>query len=188
MIPIMSDSHRRLFFLAEASERHLQPGEVLFFAGDAVTHLALVVEGRVHLLRRTVEGASIILQSAEPGEVLAEASVYSSGYHCGAEAARVSTVRLLPVRAFRQALRRDPALAEDWAAHLARAVQAARLRAEIRSLRKVSDRVDAWLGEGRVLPDRGHWQDLAAELGVTREALYRELARRRLGAALRGGA
>lgn len=179
MIVIMSDSHRRLFFLPEATERRLQPFETLFFAGDPVRHLALVVEGRVHLLRRTVEGASIILQSAGPGEVLAEASVYSPSYHCGAEAAQPSTVRLLPTGTFVTALRQDPALAEAWAAHLARSVQAARLRAEIRSLRKVSERVDAWLGEGRALPDRGRWQDLAAELGVTREALYRELARRR---------
>jgi DNA-binding phage protein len=30
-----------------------------------------------------------------------------------------------------------------------------------------------------VLPDKGRWQDVASELGVSREALYRELARRR---------
>jgi len=63
---------------------------------------------------------------------------------------------------------------------LARSVQAARLRAEIRSLPKVADRLAAWLGEGNALPDKGHWQEVAAELGVTREALYRELARRRM--------
>lgn len=179
MIMIMTIDHRRLFSLPQATERRLQPGEALFFAGDPVSQLALVTEGRVQLLRRTLDGASIILQSAGPGEVLAEASAYSPSYHCGAEADAPSAVRLLPVSTFVNSLRQDSSMAEAWAAHLARAVQAARLRAEIRSLRKVSDRVDAWLGEGRVLPDKGQWQDLAAELGVTREALYRELARRR---------
>jgi CRP-like cAMP-binding protein len=179
MITIMSPDHTRLFFLPLTTERRLQPGEPLFFAGDPVTQLALITEGRVHLLRRTVEGASVILQAAGPGDVLAEASCYSASYHCGAEAAQPSTVRLLPVSTFRAALRDDPDLAEVWAAYLAGSVQAARLCAEIRTLRKVSERVDAWLGEGRALPEKGQWQDLAAELGVTREALYRELARRR---------
>jgi hypothetical protein len=55
----------------------------------------------------------------------------------------------------------------------------ARVRAEIRSLPKVAERLEAWLREGHVLPDKGCWQDVAAELGVSREALYRELARRR---------
>ena len=179
MIGIMSVDHTRLFSLPLATERRLQLGEALFFAGDPVLQMALITEGRVRLLRRTVEGVDVILQSAGPGDVLAEASAYSAVYHCGAEAAEQSIVRLLPVEAFRKALRYDPTLTEAWAAHLARSVQAARLRAEIRTLRKVSERVDAWLGEGRALPDKGHWQDLAAELGVTREALYRELARRR---------
>lgn len=179
MIVIMCAEHTRLFVHPQATERRLQSGEALFFAGDPVTQLAMITEGRVHLLRRTVEGASVILQAAEPGDVLAEASVYSARYHCGAEAVQPSTVRLLAVSAFRNTLREDPTLAEAWAAYLARSVQAARLRAEIRTLRKVSDRVDAWLGEGRALPEKGQWQDFAAELGVTREALYRELARRR---------
>ena len=68
---------------------------------------------------------------------------------------------------------------ESWSALLARSVQAARLRAEIRSLPRVAERLDAWLGEGNALPERGRWQEVAAELGVTREALYRELSSRR---------
>jgi hypothetical protein len=47
----------------------------------------------------------------------------------------------------------------------------------------VAERLDAWLGAEGGLPDRGRWQELAEELGVTREALYRELARRRAPAA-----
>jgi len=46
-------------------------------------------------------------------------------------------------------------------------------------LPRVADRLDAWFGEGNALPERGRWQEVAAELGITREALYRELSRRR---------
>ena len=48
-------------------------------------------------------------------------------------------------------------------------------------MKRVSARLDAWLSL-RPLPPKGEWAMLADDLGVTREALYRELARRRIGA------
>lgn len=126
-----------------------------------------------HLVRRCT------LQNALPGAVIAEASAYSTRYHCDAVAAEESVVAGLPKARFLSALADEPALAESWSALLARSVQAARLRSEIRSLPRVADRLDAWLAEGNALPEKGRWQEMAAELGVTREALYRELSRRR---------
>lgn len=90
--------------------------------------------GRIHLLGHTTHGAQIFLQNAGSDAVLAEASAYSTRYHCDA-AAEESVVAGLQKARFLSAL--------------------------------------------AALPDRGRWQDVAAELGVTREALYRELARRR---------
>lgn len=173
----MRRDHTSLF--ETGTDLHLAAGAALFRAGDPVTYLALVREGAIDLRRHTASGATVILQAARAGDVVAEASAYSPVYHCGAEAARASRVTLLPVSQFRAALAADPALAESWAAYLARAVQAARMRAEIRTLRTVAERLDCWLSDGHALPEKGRWQDLAAELGVTREALYRELARRR---------
>lgn len=114
--------------------------------------------------------------------VVAEASAYSDSYHCDAIAATNCTVRALPKPVFLSEMASSPDLAATWAATLARSVQAARFRSEFRSLPKVADRLNAWLGEGNHLPEKGHWQDVANELGITREALYRELARRRKGA------
>jgi len=111
--------------------------------------------------------------------VVAEASAYSDNYHCDAVAATDCIVLAMPKPAFLSAMASDSGLAEIWAATLARGVQAARIKSEIRSLPKVAERLDAWLGEGNQLPEKGHWQDVANELGITREALYRELARRR---------
>ena len=73
----------------------------------------------------------------------------------------------------------NPDLARAWASHLAKGVQTARMISEIRTLRTVSERLDAWLGEHGRLPERGRWQEVAGELEVSREALYREFARRR---------
>lgn len=53
------------------------------------------------------------------------------------------------------------------------------MRAEIRSLKTVAERLDAWTAEHGDIPENGQWHVLAAELSVSREALYRELARRR---------
>lgn len=159
----------------------LSPGEPLFLTGHTVGHLFLVKAGRVHLRRHTSHGVMLVLQNGGPGAVLAEASAYSPCYHCDAVATEATTVAALPKVEFLAALRKSPALAEAWSSLLARSVQAARVRAEIRSLPKVAERLDAWLGEGYELPGKGRWQEVAAELGVTREALYRELSRRRAG-------
>ena len=163
-----------------APERELAPGEALFLTADRVRNVFLVRAGVVLLERVTRIGGRILLQQARAGAVVSEASAYSDSYHCdataGPEGARVA---YLAIGEFHDRLAIDPGAMHGWAAGLAQAVQAARLRAELRSLRTVSDRVDAWLGAQRALPRRGGWQDLAAELGVSREALYRELARRR---------
>ncbi len=163
-----------------ALERVLEPGETLFRTGDMVGHMVIVRTGVVLLERVTRRGGRIVLQQAHAGTVVSEASAYGVQYHCDAvatgEGARVA---LLPLGEFHHRLERDAESMRAWAAGLAQTVQAARLRAELRSLRTVSDRLDAWLGAQRGLPPRGAWQGLAAELGVSREALYRELARRR---------
>lgn len=177
MIVIMSASLAQLF--DGAPPRGIEAGAWLFHGGDPVRNMYLVTAGAVELTRVTGAGAALVQQRARPGQVLAEASAYSAAYHCGARAPTAAAVRAVPVARFLERLAEDPRLAETWATHLARAVQGARLQAEIRTLRTVAERLDAWLTDGRTLPERGARQELAAELGVSREALYRELSRRR---------
>lgn len=177
MITIMLADLSHLF--DAASSHSIDAGEWLFHSGDQVRCMYLIAEGAIDLTRVTGAGAPVILQKARPGQVLAEASAYSATYHCDAQAVTEALVHCLPVVDFRARLTADPALADRWASHLAHAVQRARLKAEIRTLRTVAERLDAWLGEGHAMPAKGAWQDVAAEIGVSREALYRELARRR---------
>jgi CRP/FNR family transcriptional regulator, dissimilatory nitrate respiration regulator len=163
----------------EGTPRRLARGEALFHQGDPVRTMALVTEGRVVLSRPTAEGGLLVLQRAGAGEVLSEASAYAGHYHCAASADTDAAVTLVAVAIFHARLAADPTLAARWAEHLAQAVQGARLRAEVRSIRGVEARLDAWLATGRPIPEKGQIQDLAAEIGVSREALYRALARRR---------
>jgi hypothetical protein len=46
-------------------------------------------------------------------------------------------------------------------------------------VRVLAPRLDTWLDWRGALPPKGDWLRLAAELGVSPEALYREIAKRR---------
>jgi CRP/FNR family transcriptional regulator, dissimilatory nitrate respiration regulator len=179
MIAIMSDTLEPLF--ADAPTRAFVAGEALFRVGDRVASMFLLHSGNADLIRHTGGGLRMILHRVGPGQILAEASAWSDIYHCNALATEFCSTAILPRQIFRARLQAAPRIAEYWTRGLARAVQIARLRAEIRSLPRVADRLDAWLGEGNRLPEKGRWQEVAAELGITREALYRELSRRRAG-------
>jgi CRP-like cAMP-binding protein len=81
---------------------------------------------------------------------------------------------MVPLRRI-EALAENPDLARASARHLAIEVQ----RARVQSPRTVAERVDAWITlHDNALPPKGNWQQLASEIGVTPEPLYRELARR----------
>lgn len=157
----------------------LEAGQTAFRTGDRVLSMYLVVEGGVDLVRYTASGTSLILNRVSLGNVLAEASAYSGQYHCDGLASTKSQLRSLPVSQFLERLHGSADAARTWAARLARELQNARTQSEIRSLKTVAERLDAWLGFSNTLPPRGEIQDLARVLGVSREALYRELARRR---------
>ena len=177
MVAVMSDPVQTLF--SQASVLQLAPQQTLFHAGDAPDSLFMVRKGVIALLRNTTQGHTLVLQRAQAGQIVAEASVYSQKYHCDAVATEACELASLPKLDFLTALDLNPGLARVWASRLAREVQIARTRAEIRTLPRVKDRLDAWLLDGNMLPEKGAWQQVAAELGVSREALYRELSRRR---------
>lgn len=178
MILIMSAQLQHLF-QADGRRFHLDRGQLLFHAADPVRTIWFLTAGWIVLRRATACGTPLILHIASEGDLVAEASAFSERYHCDAEAQSECSGLCLPKESFLSALSRDPKLATEWAAELAHGLQSARRRAEIRSIRTVSDRLDAWLETGGEIPEKGRWQDLAFELGISREALYRELARRR---------
>lgn len=79
----------------------------------------------------------------------------------------------------RRRIAESPQLSEAWAGHLASEVQRARLHAEILSLKTVADRLDAWIAWNGAPPVKGRGAFVAMEIGITPEALYREMAKRR---------
>ena len=181
MIAIMSRQIAKLLEPLRSTERRLPEGGLLFHRGDAVTHLFLVRDGTIELTRHQADGTIVILQRAPRNEFLAEASVFSQHYHCDAVAAAPSVVLAVRTIDVRSRLAQSPEFAEAWSAYLAREVQDARLRSEILSLKTVARRLDAWLlSHEERMPAKGEWKSLAHEIGVSAEALYRELGRRKV--------
>jgi len=179
MIVIMSDFAARLRSLS-SNKLALASGEQLFRAGDRVERVYHVLEGEIVLERFSADGGRLILQRARANDVIAEAAIFARQYHCDATSVVPSVVTGMLLSQLELASRSDPGLMEALARHLARELQKTRFQVEILSRHKVSDRLDAWLlSHESELPEKGRWLILSHEIGVTPEALYRELARRR---------
>jgi len=161
--------------------RALGTDQILFRQGDAATAIYHVETGRLRLERHTEDGHHMILHSAGPGEFLAEAALFSEFYHCDAVAVSASQVRVYPKKDVLAAMVADPVSAEGLVAYMARQLQKLRHRAELRTIRSARKRVMLYL-EHHADKDRKVWiegelQQIAAELGLTREAFYRTLAK-----------
>ncbi len=180
MIFIMSSELLSLLQNIASTRLYLPADALLFQRADPVQNIFAVQTGHVYLLRRQHDGTVFILQRAGPGALIAEASLMCKNYHCAAETAAPSVLSVWPRNKVQALVNNDKNAALAYARHLANEVRAARLRAEIASLKKVRDRLDAWLEwHGNKLPPKGSRHHLAQELSITPEALYRELSRRR---------
>lgn len=181
MIAIMSD-WRTLF--AHGDRKRLVAGQTLFRQGDAVTRACLVRAGAVALERPLPGGEPLVLSVARDGALLAEASLFAAAYHCDAVARSDSEILTLARPVFMARLGERPDAALALLSETAREVQRLRGRIEILRLRRVSDRLDAWLDLHGDPGPGARWADVAEAIGVTPEALYRERARRRGSLAL----
>jgi CRP-like cAMP-binding protein len=162
-------------------ESTLEAGAALFHQGDQVERLHLVRTGTVRLSRVDDRGLPAVMQRAGPSGIVAEGSIFSETYHCDAAALTEARTCSVNMRILRQTLADRPELLEAVACHLARELQQTRGRVEVLSRKTVSDRLSAWLAiNGGTLPPRGSLKSAAEDLGVSPEAFYRELSRRRI--------
>lgn len=162
----------------DAPTRALERGDVLFRREDRIRSMYLVRSGEVALERSLTDGTTLTLHVATKGCALAEASLFTTSYHCDAIAKTEAQIGALPRTEFLAAIRKYPDAALGLIESHAKEVQAQRARIEILRLRRVSDRLDAWL-ELHGEPQKGEWIRVADQIGVSPPALYRELAHRK---------
>ena len=161
--------------------RVLEAGEALFRQGDRATAIFAVKQGRLRLIRHTIDSRPVTLHTARAGELFAEAALFADYYHCDAVAAADSRVHVYPKRALLAAFRSDPALGERFMAALAHQIHSLRSRLEERNIRSARERVLNHLvlaadAHSRTVRLDRTLMDLAAEIGLTHEVLYRTLA------------
>jgi CRP-like cAMP-binding protein len=166
---------------AAGIERTLRPGQSLFRQGGRTVGLYEVVRGRVRLARVDRSGREVILHAASAGETIAEASLFSPTYHCDAIAASGAVVQLYPKALVLAEFERNQEAARAFMAMLARQVMSLRTSLEQRNIHSARDRIRHYLTlnldrDGRNVLLRGTLKDLAADLGLTHEAVYRTLS------------
>jgi CRP-like cAMP-binding protein len=151
----------------------------LFLTGEPPQWMFFVLTGEVVLERHGMEGQQACLQRCQGGFV-GEASLTSSRYHCDGRTSVDTQVAKVPIQSLRQALKNDATFAERWIAMLSREVRQLRLQNERLSLPKVQDRllhlIETEGTDGRYAFNCSV-KDLAKQLAVTHEALYRAIAR-----------
>lgn len=173
--------------------RSLAKGELLFRQGDPAAAIYLVESGRVRLVRHLEDGSSVALHTARAGETLAEAALFAEAYHCDAVAETPSGVAALAKGPLLRVLANDQAASLRVARMFAGQVRDLRARLEVRNIRTAPERLVAWLrleatgNPPRVEIDRP-WIEIAPELGLTHEAVYRAISTlERDGAIVRAG-
>lgn len=151
----------------------------LFLTGEQPQWMFFVLTGEVVLERHGMEGQQACLQRSQSGFV-GEASLTSSCYHCDGRTSVDTQVAKVPIQALRQALKKDAAFSERWIAMLSREVRQLRLQNERLSLPKVQDRLLHLIeteGTDGQYALTCSIKDMAKQLAVTHESLYRAIAR-----------
>lgn len=179
MIAIMSLNFFDQIFVKADKARLLDQGAYLFHQGDSVNSVFVVEEGRVELARHQRDGASIVLQRDCPNGTRGGICVFAG---LPLRRDRQITIKIIELsrHAFIKQPQKDEVFSRLWAERLAREVQSARFRSDILSRKTGSERLDGWLNwYEREPPCKGQWKSVAAQIDVSPEALYRELAKRR---------
>src|SRR5439155_10298674 len=111
-----------------SSVRELDAGESLFRQGNKAWAIFELEEGRLQLIRCTIDSHPVVLHTARSGEFFAEAALFAGTYHCDAIASIASRVRVYPKREVLATFRSDPASSERFMAVLAHQIHALRAR------------------------------------------------------------
>ncbi len=167
--------------LIDGHQRVFEAGTPVFRAGAPARHVYHLTEGRVRLVRYGRAGEEAAIHVAQPGEFFAEAALHADRYHCTALAVVPSTLAVIPSAGLAALLAEDALAMQAWVAILSSQLRRARSRVERLCLRSAAERIEHLLlcegtGPACVYRPGGSLKELAVDLGLTHEALYRTLA------------
>lgn len=164
---------------------NLGKDELLFRQSDPPSFLYFLRAGHVQLRRHTEAGEAIIIHNAHGGQTFAEASLFSSNYHCDAVACETSELVAMNKVRILKTMRQNSLFAFALSARFATEMQAQRRKLELVSIKSAPQRVFAAIADGMLT---GSVTTFAAEIGLTHEATYRALTQlTRQGALVKTG-
>jgi CRP/FNR family transcriptional regulator, dissimilatory nitrate respiration regulator len=175
--PVLTILPQHLLELACLTDQ--QAGAMLGRAGAPPRFMFAVLSGQAQLIRHGEDGAIAVLQRVRCG-FLAEASLSSKRYHCDLVCTERSAVVRFPIKEFRASLLSDASFQMAWIEHLCSELKKSRSQCERLALRGARARILHYVrSEGlhklkELTQSKKAW---AAELGLSHEALYRELAK-----------
>lgn len=182
--PATHSAWQRMPLLAFASELrqharmvNVDKGGSVFLIGQVPAQMYFVARGEAVLTRTDRGGRVLTLQRARSG-FLAEASLRGQRYHCDATALTALELIALPIAAMRHAIDQHATTRWAWISMLSAEIRHQRGHAERLALKTVRERLLHLLvaqGEDGRFVCHGSKKELAAELGVSHEALYRTL-------------
>ncbi len=166
--------------LQQAVPRQLARGERLFSEGDPVQSLYFIQSGELKAVRVQPDGTQSVMIRAHAGEFFGESAIAVPNYICHAVAVKPARLLAFPVSAFRQALIEDGQFSLSFSLAMAGHARRQCSRQERLRLKRARDRILHLLvcegGPEAVVEWPTSLADLAEELGLEAETLYRTLS------------
>jgi len=166
--------------------KRLRPSASLFHVGQAANAIFIVLSGAVRLEHVQSNGERVQYPPTGPGGVIGETSFFAGAFACDGLAQGATEVAYILRRDVLAHVRDKPEAGLALARLLSDQVVRLRERIELMQLRSAKARVFAWLraqhlaacagDRGKALVLQRPWLDIAADLGLTHEAVYRALA------------
>ena len=155
----------------------LKKGEYVFTQGQSVENIFCVIQGRVRLMRQTIEGAPIVIHVAFAGESIAEASLFSEKYHCSALVDIGAEIAVFSKKTLLNRLQTSPKLTLSLLQQMTVSVRDLRMLNEIKSIYSAQERVLTFLrAEFKQEQELDlSLKDIAQKIGLSHEAFYRTI-------------
>ena len=162
--------------------RDIASKQILFQQAETADSIYFLLSGQIRLATFTEERI-IIHQFVEPEESFAETALFSETYFCTAIANKASRVVAIDKELVRQALKEDPDLATVYMNQLTYRYENIKTLLELRSIRSARERFLQYLirqiepnSDSQTVILQRPLKELAAELGLSAEALSRTLS------------
>lgn len=164
-----------------ATFQNLVAGQVLFHEREPAQAIFAVAVGRFRLVRYTCEGQMVTFQVVRAGESFSESALFSDSYNCNAIAEVPSRAIAYPKQVLLSVLQERPDFALSLMEGFERKSQWLKSLIELRSIRSARDRLLQYLltlaqSSTTTLTFDRPLKNVASELGLSPEVLYRTLA------------